>query len=129
MRFHGALLKAALACALATVFLTGCSYQDFKKPLIRNYAADLFYRPDRPMGEEGVAVDTEALAAALARWKRQYPAEEVPYKVGKRNVLRVVVHVTGGAESSIFELPVAEDGAITTPLLGSVQVEGLSQGD
>jgi len=126
MRLPRVWLKATLASALATLLLTGCSYQDFKKPLVRNYAADLFYRPERPMGEEGVAVDTEALAAALARWKRQYPAEEIPYKVGKRDVLRIVINVTGGAESSALEVPVAEDGTITTPLIGGVQVLGLT---
>ena len=116
----------AAICLLAAMLLAGCSYQDFKRPLIRNYAADLFYKPHRPMGEPEAAVDTEALAGALARWKQSYPAEEAPYTIGKRDLLHIVLSPAGGPETNVYELPVAEDGTVTLALIGSVNVEGLS---
>lgn len=119
---------AAAICLLTALLLAGCSYQDFRRPLIRNYAADLFYKPHRPMGEPPeVATGSEALAGALARWKQAYPAEEAPYTIGKRDLLHIVVSPGGaGAEPNVYELPVAEDGTVTLPLVGSVKVEGLS---
>ncbi len=118
--------KVAAFCLLAAVLLAGCSYQDFRRSPVRNYAADLFYKVDRPIGEPAAAVDAEALAGALARWKQAYPAEEMPYTMGKRDLLRIIVHSAGGPESIASDVLVAEDGTVNLPLVGSVQVEGLS---
>ncbi len=119
-----------VALTVASVLLGGCSYQDFRRPLFRNYAADLWYEPDRPMveeEEERIAIDTEALAAALVRWRTLYPADEMPYVVGTRDVLRITVFPGGQeSDSSVMELAVREDGSIRAPLISDVEVQGLT---
>ncbi len=120
----------AVALTVASVLLGGCSYQDFRRPLFRNYAADLFYEPDRPMEkeeEERIAIDTEALAVALVRWRKLHPADEMPYVVGTRDVLRITVFPGGQeSDSSVMELAVREDGSIRVPLISDVEVQGLT---
>jgi len=122
-------LRVALVLTSVAVLLTGCSYQDLRRPLLRNYAADVFYRPDRPIGKAGVVVDTEALAAALARWKQVYPANKVPYTVGQEDVLQISVHATGSKDATVYEVPVGEDGTVSLQLVGDVEVEGLATGE
>ncbi len=116
-----------LAVVLLAV-LTACSYQDFRRPVVRNYASDLFYKPQRPVQDvEAQVRGREELALALARWRQTVGPAREPYTVGAGDVLAVCVFAGGHAQPDIVaELPVSLAGQIGCPLLGRVQVAGLS---
>ena len=115
-----------LLMTVLLVAFAGCSYQDFRRPPLRNYAADLRYKPLRPA--EGAAPEIERvdLAEALARWRQMEGPVEETYAVGPGDVLRVSLFVQGQVGGNVvMEVPVTETGRISCPLVGEVQVAGL----
>jgi len=118
---------ATLAVALL-IALGGCGYQDFKRPLVRNYAADLFYKPQRPPETAGAEdVKIYELARTLARWNEASASAQQPYKVGPGDVLKVsIIAVDAGEPDLAPELTVTPKGDVACPVLGQVPVAGLS---
>ena len=118
------LLAAGVCIALA-----GCSYPDYQRPVLRNYAADLLPSPPRPATEEQSGAErTRKLAEALTRWQKAAGKEKPEeYVVGPGDVLSVPVSVPAqvGVRSAA-EMPVSEDGNLSLPLIGTVHVAGLS---
>ena len=115
-----------LLMTVLLVAFAGCSYQDFRRPPLRNYAADLRYKPLRPA--EGAAPEIERvdLAEALARWRQMEGPVEETYAVGPGDVLRVSLFGQGQVGGNVvMEVPVTETGRISCPLVGEVQVAGL----
>lgn len=113
----------------ALIVLAGCSsYEDFQRPVVRNYAADLFRSSRRPPeGRTAQAERAERLTEALARWREARGKQRQAYAVGPSDVLRVSIFVPAQPEgNSSFELPVGEDGDIKLPLLGDVDVSGFT---
>ena len=118
---------AVLTCALA--LLAGCNtYRDFKRPMVRNYAADIFRTDPQRAAEAGEpAVSGEQLAEALARWHRQAGAVKERYQLGTGDVLRVSVYAAARPEAgATVEVPVSDDGDVALPFLGRVAVAGLT---
>jgi len=110
------------------LMLAGCSYADFARPRVRNYAGDLFYRSTRPPDEAMTAEERlQKLAEAVARWSETAAAEPESYVVGPGDVLRISLLVPTRLDASVLmELRVSEGGVINCPLLGDVAVAGLS---
>ena len=116
-------MTAVLAFGLA-----GCGYQDFQRPLVRNYARDLFPKPQRPPEAAEVEVQRlEDLAQALARWKEMTSPRKEIYTVGLGDVLKMSLFTPSQVEADIVtELEVSAGGAVWCPLLGDVAVTGLT---
>ncbi len=114
------------------VALAGCSsYLDFKRPMLRNYAADAAYPTSRPVPPRRLVLRTpEMLAEALARWQQAAGEPREEYLVGPGDVLSVSLFVpTQSAVGSSLEVSVSENGDVSFPLIGTVDVAGLTTGE
>ncbi len=110
------------------VGLAGCSYQDFARPPVRNYLGDIFYKPKRPPELGKVEVQRlDELAEAMARWRETIGLTREEYTLGPRDALKVSILVPTQLDASVTaEFEVNRDGTAACPLLGDVQVAGLT---
>jgi len=108
--------------------LAGCSYQDFARPPIRNYAADLFYKPERPPDPGTTDVRRlDELAAAMARWRKMVGPTAEPYTLGPGDVLKVFIVVPAEPDAAVSaQVELSGEGTGTCPFLGDVPLAGLS---
>jgi polysaccharide export outer membrane protein len=112
---------------LGLLLLAGCSsYEDFRRPALRNYFADLVPPTSRPeLPEPAEPSRAEQLAEALQLYKASAPPVADEYLVGPGDVLSVAVVVPTRAESGPpIEAPVDEAGDLLLPLIGKVNVAG-----
>lgn len=106
----------------------GCAYQDFRRPLLRNYASDLLGKPTRPPETVEARVRPhQELAAAWAEWRRTVGRGETAYSVGAGDQLSLSVGPSSQTEAEIStKVYVTGDGYVACPFLGDVGVGGLS---
>ncbi len=114
----------------AGVLVAGCSYVDFERPVARNYLNDLaemWSDPERPPPQAGKEVPSSAaLGVAFARWRQSVGTDRAEYRIDAGDVVKVTVLVRPrNVEDFGLALAVSPDG-ISLPLLGKVQVAGLS---
>ena len=125
-----AIAPAAHWAAILLVFLaTGCSYQDFERPVVRNYVGELFRKAERPPAEPLVAKveSVQELAQALARWQEMGGAKSDPYAVGQGDVLRMSVSTADSPQDAVAaDLEVDRSGRVRCAMVGEVEVAGLS---
>ncbi len=107
----------------------GCrSYEDFHR------AERLAYRPEAAWPEEPPpAARAEErrrmLADALQRWRAVEPDTEA-YRVGEGDLLRITILLrSSDTRTPSVEVPVGENGRTGVPLLGKVDLEGLTAGE
>ncbi len=120
---------ALLVVALGGVVLfSGCSYQDFKRPTVRNYFGDAFYQPEKPF--EPVRADVasqEQATIAVARWQEMSQGVTDEYVVGSGDLLKVLLYIPSQPSANVsIDLLVSKDGTIDAPLVGRIAVGGLS---
>jgi len=123
-----AMKRASTLAVVLVLVVAGCSYPDLRRPVVRNYAADLFYRSQRPPQEVKTQVrGVDELALALSRWNEMTGSATEPYTVGPGDVLKISIFLYGQLDADLAaEQSVGYRGEIRCPLLGEVQVAGLS---
>lgn len=120
--------KSMFVLLLVIIGTAGCSYIDYERPVIRNYPRDLWGPPERPAEDaERPPTGAEALARAFALWQKSIGPAREEYQVGPGDVLKVSILVRPQlVEDMTFELAVSREGQIHCPLIGAIEVAGLS---
>ncbi|MFW6157926.1 MAG: polysaccharide biosynthesis/export family protein [Planctomycetota bacterium] len=124
--------RIAIPCCLALLaaLAAGCGYLDAERPMVRNYGRDLaqaLWPPEQPPEPVVEPPSSEALARAFARWQQSVGDRREDYRVGPRDRLSVSIRVPPELqEETQFEVEVAGSGQIDCPLLGVVEVGGLT---
>lgn len=125
----GSLRTAVVLAALAT--LAGCSSQDFGRPMGR-------YSDVIDSGRAYVADDSEdealrraeRLSRVLLAWDRQRQDIEKDYFIGSDDGLSVgILALDQPGEVSSLERTITKGGLISLPLVGDIEIAGLSTRD
>ncbi len=112
---------------LVLLLAGGCAYQDFDKPLLRNYISDVIYQSPRPPETVRFEVQRfDQMVEMLKRWQAAAGIEE-EYAIGGGDTLKLTVLSPGHPELGLTaEVAVAANGSIRCPLVGEVAVGGLT---
>ena len=114
-----------LACLL---LVTGCSYQDFDKPLLFNPVRALFATRRSPTYFDTVdRAELARMREGVLIWQKQSISDEREYAVGVGDELEISVSVPTQIESiATVKQRVAANGEISCPFIGQVQAIGHS---
>lgn len=123
------MMRIGLVAAVVAVglTLTGCAYQNFTRPLFRNYVSDAIYSHTRPPdARPTVPDDYRQQAQALGRW-RDLAAEPDDYVVGPGDVIKLSVFAAERTDAGLnVDLLVDNRGTVQLPLVGTTEVGGLT---
>jgi len=116
------------AVLFGLLFAGGCSYPDYARPAVRNYAADLRYEPPKPPEPGGAQASSEELAQALVRWQGNRRSLREDYRLGPGDVLKLAIIAAGQEKESRIDVEpaVTASGDIRCPFLGPIRVADLS---
>lgn len=110
---------------LVLAVVTGCSHQDFGRPV-----TGIFSGPNPKPAKRPGAVDVGERAARLARVLAEWNAGRTTtreYHLGIEDVLEVgVMSLEESGKVSRFPRPIQADGTVAIPLAGPVRVAGLT---
>jgi protein involved in polysaccharide export with SLBB domain len=118
-----------LVLVLGALCLSGCSHQDFGRP-VSSPVTDLFDsgKPYIDSTEEALALDrSRKFAKALAEWQLQSPDEKPDYHIGPEDAvqLEILSFETPGKPSTLLRT-VGNDGMINLSWAGKVKISGLN---
>lgn len=113
-------LKYAFVVAL---FLTGCSQQDFSRPIVNAPFKGVDRTPGKALSESRA----ERLPQVLSEWNKKTAGRPQEYFLGAGDVIDVSIYALEDPDQTThLDRTVGKEGAISLPWVGDISVKGLT---
>jgi len=112
---------------LALLLLTGCSQQDFDRPITKKVSDVLDSgKPYVAVSPESVSLErAKHLAKALANWRMEASAVSTEYHIGPEDIIEInILSLYEPGQTAKLLRTVGFDGNITLPLIGKIKAAG-----